>query len=300
MHILKSSDLTKEYCDKLFLKAWSFANNGTLLNVLSGRIVGTLFFEPSTRTRWSFEAAALKLGGQLLSMENAATSSSGKKGESLADTLKTCSNYCDLLIVRHPEDDAIEEAAQYATVPVINAGSGKKEHPTQGLIDLWTILQNCGTYDNGYKLKNDLDILFTGDVSCSRTCNSLINLLAIYGLEKISLHSEGIAYLTSFRKSVYHYYGDQIYSRLPHIDVLYMTRHQAEREGNREKSKFIITHEFAEVMKRNAIIMHPFPRNEEIHPSTDKNIRAVYFNQIENGLWIRMALLADLIGIKVS
>jgi aspartate carbamoyltransferase catalytic subunit len=288
-HILSAKDFKKDEIAELFKIAGniSLTNSKLLKNI--GKLVGTLFFEPSTRTRLSFEAAAIKLGGQVISVESAMGNSSAKKGESLKDTFKTVSQYVDLIVVRHPEDKAIEDAVEYSDVPVISAGSGVEEHPTQALLDLFTIKNNFGSDPQ------KLNIMFTGDLAYSRTIKSLLYLLQPYNMNIMinPMHGEP----TLNWDDVSCYWDDDIYNQLPNIDILYMTRHQTERtKETRNKSRFRMTYQFAEAMKSSAIIMHPLPRNEEIDPSTDRNPRAVYFSQVKNGLWVRMALLSWLLN----
>jgi len=287
-HILSTKDFKQEEITEIFKMADKLeATCHFTRNYLENKIIATLFFEPSTRTRLSFEAAVIKLGGQVVSVEAATNNSSTKKGESLKDTLKTVSQYCDMIIVRHPENKAIEEAVEYSDVPVISAGSGTSEHPTQALLDLYTIKNHLS---NLQKLK----IMFTGDLTCSRTIKPLIHLLQPYCPEIMinPIRGESSSIDVNNLGVVNFYWDDEIYHQLPSIDVLYMTRHQEERtKEKRTKSRFQMTYQFAEIMKKDAIIMHPLPRNEEIDPNTDKNPRAVYFKQVKYGLYIRMALL---------
>lgn len=287
-HIIKSDQFTKDNIESLFDLANKFKSSPIQEN-LKNKLIGTLFYEPSTRTRWSFETAILKLGGQIVSMEMANNSSSSKKGESLKDTLKVCSQYVDALIVRHPENGVIEQAAEYADCPVINAGSGSQEHPTQALIDLYTISNEIG-------ITSDLKIMFTGDLNNSRTIKSLLKLIKNYNFKILANPSSGLACNFHYPGSVSYYYDKEIYHQLPDIDILYMTRHQSERDNAKGNFTFKINYELAETMKKYAIIMHPLPRNEEIDPSTDANPRAVYFKQVKNGLWIRMALLYQILN----
>jgi aspartate carbamoyltransferase catalytic subunit len=286
MHLLSAAGLDQNRIDHWFGLANDISEHPyRWTHALEGKLAGTLFYEPSTRTRWSTEAAMVRLGGQVLSMESAKDSSSDKKGESLADTFKTCSQYVDCLIVRHPKEGAIEEAAPSSDVPVINAGDGANEHPTQALLDLYTILQH-------FKDPHELTIMFTGDLACSRTIHSLLHLLKPYEMRVIV---EGGGLFSNPCGSTWHVYREELYARLPEIDILYMTRHQAERSLLREPSKFIMTNELAHTMKKNAIIMHPLPRNHELPKEVDVNPRAAYFRQVKNGMWMRMALLWDLL-----
>ena len=293
-HILSADDFKKEDLDTIFewadrLRDW---RDDVTPPKCNGKILGNLFFEPSTRTRWSTEAAMLKLGGEVLSMEYAKESSSDRKGESLRDTIKTCSQYVDVLVVRHPTENSIQDAAPFSDCPVINGGDGTNEHPTQALLDLYTILRHftaCKQPTQGLK------IMFTGDYACSRTIRSLIKLLEPYNPYIIIADPNGSLFEKKYGSTVF-VYGDDVYSRLPQIDVLYMTRHQTERALTRDKSNFIMTKELACTMDRNAIIMHPLPRNNELPEEVDVNIRAKYFEQAKNGMWVRMALLLTLLS----
>lgn len=288
-HILSASDFTKEDCEILFdwadgLKNWP--NQGANHPNVNGKLLGSLFFEPSTRTRWSTEAAMLRLGGQVLSMEHAKESSSDRKGETLRDTIKTCSQYVDVLVVRHPAEGVIQNAAGFSDCPVINGGDGTNEHPTQALLDVYTITRS-------FKEVKGLKIMFTGDSACSRTIHSLVKLLEPYEPEIIVADPNGNL---DCRGSTSYVYGNDTYEKLPHIDVLYMTRHQNERLLPRKKSAFMMTNELACTMKRNAIIMHPLPRTEELPIEIDANPRAKYFEQAKNGMWVRMGLLMTLLS----
>jgi len=296
MHILSAAELPKNRIEQWFDLAKQISEHPyRWTKALEGKLVGALFYEPSTRTRWSTEAAMKRLGGDTLSEPMAKDSSSIKKGESLADTFKTCSQYVDCLIVRHPQPGVVAEAAQFSDVPVINGGDGDNEHPTQALLDLYTILQR-------FPDPTGKTFMFTGDIICSRTVHSLLKLLEPY---KIKLLIEGGAAVGRYKEngvwegycgSVSYVYRDEPYGRLPEVDVLYMTRHQTERiDVQRETSKFVMTHALACTMKRDAIIMHPLPRTGELLPEVDKNHRAIYFQQAKNGMWVRMALLYDLL-----
>lgn len=280
-HILTANQFSKEEINKLF-KLTDKIKVSPPINPLAGKILGTLFFEPSTRTRWSFETAMLRLGGQILSMESAGVSSSTKKQESLKDTFKTVSQYADILVIRYP--DVFQAAVTYSEVPVINGGESDNEHPTQALLDLYTILQY---FPNPNKTK----ILFTGDIVCSRTVRSLISLLKFYDFEVYQ--EDNRRKFDNFKEECEELDNlvTDIPILLPKIDILYMTRHQEERWTPRNKSKFQLSNKLANTMKENAIIMHPLPRNKELLEEVDQNSRAVYFKQVKNGLYIRMALL---------
>jgi len=290
-HVLSASAFTQEEISEIFGLADKLKNNEIMYSYRAkGKILGSLFFEPSTRTRWSTEVAMIRLGGEVLSMEHAKESSSDRKGESLRDTIKTCSQYVDALVVRHPVERSIQEAALYSDVPVINGGDGSNEHPTQALLDLYTITRH-------FKNLDDKRILFTGDLDYSRTVHSLIKLLNVFNQHNVWIAGEGGMGLSCPNNPVTHLYHEDLYNALPKIDILYMTRHQVERKSPREKSQFVLTKELACTMKKDAIIMHPLPRTSELPPEVDDNHRSVYFEQAKNGMWIRMALLWKLLGI---
>jgi len=256
------------------------------------KILGTIFFEPSTRTRWSFEAAMLKLNGKVISTEMAKDSSSDKKGESFQDTLKTCSQYADILAVRHSEDNIITDNYKYSEVPVINCGEGKGSHPTQGLLDYFTIKEKFNNLEGK-------TILFTGDIFYSRTIQSLLDILDIMN-EKMNLvfyddTNASAMNIIGFNVDNPNFnlkFTQDVKEYLPKADILYMTRHQKEKNGfNRDISDFILHQENINFLKDEAIIMHPLPRNSEISNLIDNDPRAYYFKQVKNGLHVRMGIL---------
>lgn len=267
-------------------------------NVLKGKILAALFFEPSTRTRLSFESAMYRLGGNVIGFHSGDVSSI-KKGESIADTIRTVENYCDCIVMRNPLEGAAQLAAKFAKVPIINAGSGSGEHPTQALLDLFTIKQECGTIDG-------LNIGIVGDLKYGRTvhslakmfCNFEINLyfisptqLMMRNRDKDYLQQREMKFkeITEYRKV------------LDILDVLYMTRIQRERfvdveEYDRVKDSFIFTMDDMKKTKENFKLMHPLPRITEISPQIDKDpSKAIYFKQTEYGLHLRKALLSELL-----
>ena len=271
--------------------------------ICHGNKLATLFFEPSTRTRLSFEAAMYELGGQVLSMSNAA-SSSAAKGESVADTAKTVSCYADIIAMRHPKEGAPLVAAMNASIPVINAGDGGHNHPTQTLADLCTISREKGRLDN-------LTVGLCGDLKFGRTVHSLIEALSRYTGIKFVLISPVELKLPSYvKKDVIQAHGLE-YSQttdleavMPELDILYMTRVQRERFFNEEdylrlKDSYILTPEKLKGAKDDLCIMHPLPRVNEISVAIDDDPRACYFKQVLNGKYMRMALIMKLLGIEV-
>jgi len=258
-----------------------------------GRLLATIFYEPSTRTRFSFEAAMLRLGGQVLSAEHAAQASSAAKGESLEDAIRVISGYADGIVLRHPEVGAAERAAQAAQVPVVSAGDGPGHHPTQALLDLYTIKKELGRLDH-------LRVGLAGDLRNGRTVRSLALLLSRFAGNQLVLISppglrmkeDVIGSLEQLRVEE----TEDFAGTIPSLDVLYQTRVQAERfespeEYERYRGVYVVTVEVLRRLPERAILMHPLPRVGEIDPLVDADPRAAYFRQARNGLWVRMAVL---------
>lgn len=265
--------------------------------MLEGRILATLFFEPSTRTRMSFESAMQKLGGSCISISEARTSAM-EKGENLADTIRTIENYCDIIVLRHPKDGSARMAAEVASIPIINGGSGAEEHPTQALLDLYTIRREIGKIDG-------VNVALLGDLRYGRTVHSLAYGLALYDTtiylvspESLRLRKEVIEEVGS---KVDVYEKDNVKDIISKIDVLYVTRIQRERipdieEYDKVKGTYRVTLDLLRKAKRNLIIMHPLPRVDEIPPNIDQKPHAKYFKQMWYGLVTRMALLSLVLG----
>ena len=271
-------------------------------HVCDRKKLATLFFEPSTRTRLSFEAAMLELGGQVIGFSSA-NSSSAAKGESVADTAKTISCYADIIAMRHPKEGAPLVAANNASIPVINAGDGGHNHPTQTLADLLTLSREKGRL-------NDLTVGFCGDLKFGRTVHSLIAALARYEGIKIVLISPKELQLPSYiKKDVLQKYDipytqtTNLEGAMPQLDALYMTRVQKERFFNEEdylrlKDSYILDPEKMKNAREDMIVMHPLPRVNEISVAIDDDPRACYFKQVLNGKYMRMALIMMLLGVK--
>jgi len=266
-------------------------------DMLKGKILATLFFEPSTRTRLSFEAAMLKLGGSVIGFAEAEIASV-KKGENLADTVRTVENYADVIALRHPLDGAAKLAAELAKVPIINGGSGSEEHPTQALIDLYTLQKEKGKIDG-------LKIALVGDLRYGRTVHSLAYALSLYNIELYLISPESLR----MRREVLRAINDKIKITedsnlekvVPQVDVLYVTRIQKERfpdpaEYAKVKGVYKINLETLSNAKKDLIILHPLPRVDEIAAEVDKTPQARYFHQVWNGVVVRMALLALVLG----
>ena len=266
-------------------------------DMLKGKILATLFFEPSTRTRLSFEAAMLKLGGSTIGFAEV-ESASVKKGENLADTIRTVENYADVIAMRHPLDGAAKLAAEFSKVPIINGGSGSEEHPTQALLDLYTIQKEKGKIDG-------LKIALVGDLRYGRTVHSLAYALSLYNVELCLISPESLR----MRREVLRTIQDKIpvsensnlEKIVPQVDVLYVTRIQKERfpdpaEYAKVKGVYKIDLKTLGNAKKDLIILHPLPRVEEISPEVDATPQARYFQQVWNGIVVRMALLALVLG----
>ena len=268
-----------------------------------GKKLATLFFEPSTRTRLSFEAAMYELGGQVLGFSEAA-SSSAAKGESVSDTVKVVSCYADIIAMRHPKEGAPLVASMKADVPVINAGDGGHNHPTQTLADLLTIWREKGRFTN-------LTIGLCGDLKFGRTVHSLIEAMARYENVRFVLISPEELKLPSYvkkdilqKKGIPYTQTTDLESVMPELDVLYMTRVQRERFFNEDeyvrlKDSYILTPEKLRTAKESLSILHPLPRVNEISVAIDDDPRACYFKQALNGKYMRMALILKLLGVEV-
>ncbi len=267
---------------------------------MRGLILATLFYEPSTRTRFSFEAAMQKLGGSVLTAENARESSSSTKGESITDTIRIVNGYADAIAMRHYQEGAAKIAAEASLVPLINAGDGAGEHPTQALGDIFTIRKELGKVEG-------LKVALIGDLLYGRTIHSLLPLLSLYKDVEVSLISPPSLRLPEkytrelTERGVSFVETDRLAWAIERADVLYVTRVQRERfasdeEYERVKDAYVIDAAIADALKKKAIIMHALPRLGEISPEVDANYRAAYFRQAKNALYIRMALLDYLLG----
>jgi aspartate carbamoyltransferase catalytic subunit len=274
--------------------------NRDKLNICNGKILATLFYEPSTRTRLSFESAMIRLGGSVIGFSGI-ESSSVSKGESLSDTIRTVASYSDIIAIRHPSEGAARVAAEYSKVPVINAGDGGHQHPTQTLLDLFTIKKKKDTIKS-------LNIMLAGDLKFGRTTHSLALALARFGVNLFFSSPPGLEmpdYIIRTLKEEYSinsYISNDIRDYINEVDVIYMTRVQRERlveaEYLKYRGSYILTKEILREMKKDAIIMHPLPRVDEISKDVDLDSRAVYFEQAFFGVPVRMALISILLGVK--
>jgi aspartate carbamoyltransferase catalytic subunit len=301
--VIEITDLSASELDSLIETAEAIIANPTeFSNKCSGKKLAALFFEPSTRTRLSFEAAMYELGGQVLGFSEALSSSSAK-GESVADTVRVVSCYADIIAMRHPKEGAPLVAAMNATVPVINAGDGGHNHPTQTLADILTIKREKGRL-------SQLTVGLCGDLKFGRTVHSLINALARYDGVRFVLISPDELCLPEYLKEdvleksglKFNETGD-LMAAMPELDILYMTRVQRERFFNeadyiRLKDSYILTSDKLTAAKEDMIVMHPLPRLNEISVEVDSDPRACYFKQVLYGKYMRMALILKLLGVK--
>ena len=296
-------DLTTKEIDELIKTASDIIDNPELyVNTCRGKILGTLFFEPSTRTRLSFTSAMMSLGGNVLGFSQAA-SSSISKGETVSDTIRMVSSYSDIIVMRHPKEGAPIVASGVSQVPIINAGDGGHFHPTQTLTDLLTIKKKKGRFDN-------LTVGVCGDLKYGRTVHSLISAMSRYENVRFVLISPEELALPEYIKDEYLFGGgceyvetDNLERAIPSLDILYMTRIQAERfeskeEYERLKDSYILTADKLECAKEDLSILHPLPRVNEIDVDVDGDPRADYFDQAMYGRYIRMALILMLLKTK--
>lgn len=297
-NLVSIEDFSQEEQIHILELAEGFEAN-TTQKVLEDHVVATLFFEPSTRTRLSFESAASRLGAKVIGFTDSA-SSSVKKGESLKDTILTVSNYSDLIVMRHPLEGSARYASEVSPVPIINAGDGAHQHPTQTLLDMYSIRKTQGRLD-------DIQIAFVGDLKYGRTVHSLVFAMCDFGAT-FHLVSPTELKLPSYVKQKikdlnlkYYQYTD-LQEAIDKVDILYMTRIQKERfsdpiEYERVKNAYILKNEMLELAKKNLKVLHPLPRVNEIEEDVDNNPMAYYFQQAENGVYVRQALLASILGV---
>lgn len=300
-HLISPLDFTTEELDKLFDLASDIEQNPKkYAHVCDDKILATCFYEPSTRTRLSFESAMTRLGGRVIGFSDA-NSSSAAKGESVSDTIRVISCYADICAMRHPKEGAPTVASSKSTIPVINAGDGGHQHPTQTLTDLLTIRSLKGRLNN-------FTIGLCGDLKFGRTVHSLIHALVRYpGIRFIFISPEELRipdYITEMLKEKDIPYEEVIRLEdvLPELDLLYMTRVQKERFFNEEdyirlKDFYILTTEKMELAKEDMLVLHPLPRVNEIDVEVDEDPRAAYFKQAQYGVYVRMALIMTLLGL---
>lgn len=269
-------------------------------NVLSGHVVATLFFEPSTRTRLSFESAINRLGGRVIGFSEA-SATSVSKGETLNDTIRVISNYCDMIVMRHPVEGAARYASEVSRVPIINAGDGANQHPSQTLLDLYSIKKTQGSLDN-------INIMMVGDLKYGRTVHSLLQALSHFKAKftfvsppELMMPEEYKTFL--YEKGIQYYETTDLMEKMSDADIIYMTRVQRERfsdpmEYERVKNAYILRNSMLNETKPNMRILHPLPRVNEINSDVDLNEKAYYFDQTENGVYTRMAIISYLMQLK--
>lgn len=298
-HLVSITDFSKEEIFRILDLAEGFEKDPNQ-NLLNNKVIATLFFEPSTRTRLSFESAISRLGGKYIGFTDAA-SSSVKKGESLKDTIMTVANYSDMIIMRHPIEGSARWASEVSKVPVVNAGDGANQHPTQTLLDLYSIRKTQGTLDN-------LNICFVGDLKYGRTVHSLLQAMAMFNTtynfvspEELKIPDEYKLYLD--KKGLKYYEHRELDDMLEHADIIYMTRIQRERfsdpmEYEKTKNSYVLKNQMLEHTKNNMKVLHPLPRVNEIHTNVDENEKAYYFTQALNGVYTRQAIITHILGLK--
>lgn len=297
--LVSIDDLSKEEIFKVLDLAEGFEKNPNQ-RILDGKVVATLFYEPSTRTRLSFESAVNRLGGRVIGFSEA-SSSSVSKGESLKDTIMTVANYSDLIVMRHPIEGSARYASEVSKVPIINAGDGANQHPTQTLLDLYSIRKTQGTLDN-------LRIVMVGDLKYGRTVHSLLMAMSQFNAtftfispKELQMPLEYKMYLDSV--GLKYKETSELAENIKDADIIYMTRVQRERfsdplEYEKVKNVYVLRNEMLKGTKPNMKVLHPLPRVNEIHTDVDDNPQAYYFPQALNGVFTRMAIMAIILGLK--
>ncbi|GLC33678.1 Belongs to the ATCase OTCase [Pleodorina starrii] len=297
-HVVDSGDFNRAAVDVVFkeaLKMEKVKPHTKESRILDGFIMSTLFYEPSTRTRLSFESAMSRLGGTVLSTESAGEYSSAAKGETLEDTIRTVEGYADCIVIRHFQEGAAARAAAVASIPILNAGDGPGQHPTQALLDLYTIQREIGRLDG-------IKVGMVGDLANGRTVRSLCMLLSMYSEVQVYFVAPEVVRM---REDIKHYLSargvrwtevSDLREVAADVDVLYQTRIQRERFQNMDdyaaaRGKYIIDKDLMRILSPNAVVLHPLPRVDEITTDVDSDPRAAYFRQARNGLYVRMALL---------
>jgi len=300
-NILSITDLSRDDLE-LVVDTAKKLKHGDGFGLLARKIIATCFFEPSTRTRLSFETAVQRLGGGIIGFSDSSTTSSGKKGESLSDSAVMISGYADAIVIRHPQEGAARLASEFSSVPVINGGDGSNQHPTQTLLDLFSIAETQGTLEG-------LTVAFVGDLKYGRTVHSLAQALSLYGCKFIFLAPEQLS-MPSYicdeldSKGIEYRASQDLEGAIPECDIVYMTRLQRERFDETEfkqfASAFVLRAEMLFAAKDNMRVLHPLPRVDEIEPAVDLTKYAYYFEQAKNGVYARQALLALILNEEVS
>jgi len=299
-HIVEVAQFDRLWIESLFQRVGRMRQEPRGSDRLKGNILATLFYEPSTRTRLSFESAMHRLGGQVISTENAGEFSSAIKGETVEDTIRMIGGYADAIVIRHPQQGAAARAAAVSEVPILNGGDGPGEHPTQALLDLYTIMSEQGRIDG-------LKVALVGDLRFGRTARSLVRLLTLTtDTEIIYVSPPAVPMGSDVQRAVVAAGVAQrsepdLSAVLPTVDVVYQTRIQRERFATREEYEasrgvYILNRDSYDLMKPTATVLHPLPRVDEISTEVDDDPRSAYFRQARNGVFVRMALLDLLLG----
>ena len=298
-HLVSITDFTRDEYLRILDLAAEFEKEPRQ-DILSGYVISTLFFEPSTRTRLSFETAINGLKGRVIGFSDSGATSASK-GETLHDTIKMVSNYVDLIVMRHPLEGSARLASEVSSVPIVNAGDGANQHPTQTLLDLYSILKTQGTLEN-------LKIFMVGDLKYGRTVHSLLQALSEFNTTFYFISPDELKMPSAYKLQLdkigldYHE-GRDLNEFLNDADIIYMTRVQQERftdpiEYERVKNAYILRREMLADCKKTMKVLHPLPRVNEIHTDVDSSPHAYYFDQARNGVYVRMAILTSILGIK--
>ncbi|MBO4739137.1 MAG: aspartate carbamoyltransferase [Bacteroidales bacterium] len=298
-NLISITDFSKEEYLQIIKIAEEFEKQ-PVQDIAKGKVVATLFFEPSTRTRLSFESAANRMGARVIGFSDASNSSTAK-GESLADTIRTVSCYADIIVMRHPIEGAARLASEVATVPVINAGDGANQHPTQCMLDLYSIQKTQGSLDN-------LNIAMVGDLKYGRTVHSLVEAMCNFNttfhlISPDSLKLPSAVKMHIKKRNLTYFQYTEIQEAIDKVDILYMTRVQRERfldiqDYEKVKNSYILDKSMLKKVKPNMKVLHPLPRVNEIATNVDSMPQAYYFQQAQNGVYVRQALIAAILGLK--
>lgn len=297
--LVSISDYSKEEYLKILNLAAEFEKN-PVQDILKGYVVATLFFEPSTRTRLSFESSVNRLGGRILGFSDSATSSA-TKGETLRDTILTVSNYSDLIVMRHPVEGSARFASEVSPVPIVNAGDGANQHPTQTLLDMYSIMKTQNTLEN-------LNIFLIGDLKYGRTVHSLLMAMSQFNTtfyfispDELKMPDDYKIYLDN--QGIKYFEHKEFTDIVDKADIIYMTRVQKERfsdpiEYERTKNAYVLRAKMLEKARKTMKVLHPLPRVNEIHLDVDGHPSAYYFNQAQNGVYTRQAIISTILGVK--
>jgi aspartate carbamoyltransferase catalytic subunit len=298
-NLVSITDFTRDEYLKILELAAEFEKKPRQ-DILKGYVISTLFFEPSTRTRLSFETAINGLGGRVIGFSDSGATSASK-GETLHDTIKMVSNYADLIVMRHPLEGSARLASEVSSVPVVNAGDGANQHPSQTLLDMYSILKTQGTLEN-------LKIFMVGDLKYGRTVHSLLQAMSKFNTTFYFISPEELKMPAEYKLQLdeiglEYYEGKDLNQFLTEADIIYMTRVQQERftdpiEYERVKNAYVLRREMLDGCKETMKVLHPLPRVNEIHPDVDASPHAYYFDQARNGVFVRMAIISAILGVK--